>query len=335
MKEQSIKIKYALICFVAVMAFSGCGGDSASDNPPPQISTGTFLDERVQGLDYSTPTQSGKTNSNGEFQYQSGENVTFSLYGQELSVVPGYSVITPLDNTSDTLHADYAINIMRFLQTLDTDGIPSNGITLPDVATGVMNVNFNQSMVTFASDSNVLSFIQGNTNVSVLNVSAADAVTHFQNTIDTITVDHALNLSGKTITSVITAEYCSNNPQGGFTYSFDEAGFSMSGTDTFIATQDPITGIVTCALGSSSTETVLWTDVATDIDFPFYCGPSCTYNQLNRTDSGVDLDGRTHITSVWHTPNTNKISSIKRVTSDPTFTLDVGDYAYKEVFTIN
>ena len=333
MKQKSINIKSSLL--IAMTMLSGCGGsDGENNNTTSQVITGRYLDANVQGLNYSTATQSGTTNANGEFEYEAGENVVFSLYGQELSTVPGYPVITPLDNISDTLHADYAINLMRFMQTLDTDGVSGNGITLPDTASGVMNVNFNQSMVSFESDSNVLSFISQNTNVSALSVTASDAVTHFQSTIDSITDDYVLQLSGKTATSVITAEYCSNNPQGGFTYSFNDTGFTMSGTDSFNSTQDG-TGVVTCTLGSAATETFLWTDVSAENSFAFYCGSNCTYNQLNRVESGVDLDGRAHISSVWHTPNTDKVYSIKRITNDPTFTLDVGDYAFTEVFTIN
>jgi len=325
-----MKLK-ALIILLSIALITGCGGGESNNT----TITGIYLDAKVQGLNYSTATQNGKTNVNGEFQYEPGESVVFSLYGQELSTVPGYSTITPFDNTSDTLHADYVINLLRFLQTLDIDGVPGNGITLPDTASSVMNVNFNQSMASFESDNSVLLFISQNTNVSSLSVTAIDAVAHLQNTIDNVTDSYVLALSGKTATSVNSDGLCSNNPEGGHTWTFDDTGFTMVGTDTFISTQDSNTGIVTCTLGPITTETFLWTDAKTDNSFAFYCGPNCTYNKLNRVVSGVDIDGRDHITSVWHTPNTDKIYSIKRITNDPTWPQVVGDYAFTEVFTID
>ena len=321
----------ALITILSIAFLTGCGGGESNNT----AITGIYLDAKVQGLNYSTATQNGKTNVNGEFLYEPGESVVFSLYGQELSTVPGHSTITPFDNTSNTLHADYVINLLRFLQTLDIDGVPGNGITLPDTASSVMNVNFNQSMASFESDNSVLLFISQNTNVSALSVTAIDAVAHLQTTIDNVTDSYVLALSGKTATSVNTDGLCSNNPEGGHTWTFDDTGFTIVGTDTFISSQDSNTGIVTCTLGPTETETFLWTDVEADDSFAFNCGPNCTYNKLNRVVSGVDIDGRDHITSVWHTPNTDKIYSIKRITNDPTFPLGVGEYAFTEVFTID
>ena len=307
----------------------GCGGGSSSTTPTPN--TGAFIDSAVEGLEYSTPTLNGTTNANGEFEYEDGESVTFSLYGQTLSVVPGYGVLTPFDNPDDTIHDDYTINLLRFLQTLDTDGDPTNGITLPTV-TWTMSLNFHQNMTDFENDTNVINFIIVNTNVSSLTVSAIDAVNHFSTTIASVTNSYTLSLAGKTATSVITPSYCTNGTTGGFTYTYTATGFTMTGSDSFTSS-DPAFPPITCTLGASATEVFLWTDLQSALSFSFYCGPDCTYTQVNRVSTGIDLDGRNHISSVWHVPNSTVVTSIKRITSGTYFGF-IGEHSFKEVITI-
>lgn len=324
---------------LAISVFlSACGG-GGSTTPPANPNVGVYLDAKVERLEYRTNTLNGKTNSNGEFEYNTGEDVTFSLYGQDIAVVPGYSTLTPMDNNDDALHQDYPINVMRFLQTLDTNGVPGDGITLPDTANGVINVNFNQSMVSFENDTNVLSFISDNTNVSTLSASAEEAVNHFQSTLDSVSEDYVLNLVGKTATSVLTANYCSNNPGAGYTFSFTETGITMEGSDTINSTQDPNTGVITCTAGATVIEVVTWAEAAADPSWWLSCGPSCMYSELNRTSVGTaatgtaDNDGRDYISTVWHTPNSNKITSTKRITNDPNFTHTIDDPAFINVIT--
>lgn len=314
-----------------VIMLSACGGGGGGGTTTTTPNTGVFLDSNVEGLDYSTDTLNGTTNANGEFEYNDGETITFSLYGQTLSVVSGYGVLTPFDNPDDTIHEDYTINILRFLQTLDTDGTPTNGITLPTV-TGTMNLNFDQNMTDFENDTNVINFIIANTNVSSLTVSAIDAITHFSTTIASVTDTYSLNLDGKTATSVITPSYCTNGTTGGFTYTFTSTGFTMTGSDSFTSS-DPNSPPITCTLGASSTQNILWTDVVSDSSFSIYCGPDCTYTELNRVSSGVDVDGRNHITSVWHVPNSMVLTEIKRITSGTLFDF-IGEHTSKEVITL-
>jgi len=323
------------LAILAVVIFSGCGADDDLSLPtlPSNPNTGVFLDSNVEGLDFSTNSINGTTNANGEFEYEDGETVTFSSYGQTLLFVPGHSVLTPFDNPDDTIHDHYTINILRFLQTLDTDGDPTNGITLPTV-TGTMNLNFNQNTSDFENDANVINFITANTNVTVLTVSALDAINHFSTTLASVTNSYTLNLAGKTATSVVTPSRCTDGTTGGFTYTFTSTGFTMVGSDSITST-DPSLGPVTCTLGTSEIETFLWTEIlALDPSFSISCGPDCTYSELNRMSTGVDIDGRNHITSVWHIPNSNVITEIKRHT-DSTSPIDF-NYVHsgKEVITI-
>jgi hypothetical protein len=329
-----MKRLYLLIVpfFITLNACGGSSGDgsSGSDTPASTINNGVFIDSRVEGLEFSTSTQNGVTNANGEFQYQDGENVTFSLYGQPIAEVPGYDVLTPFDNSDDTVHPDYPINLLRFMQTLDTDADAANGITLPVVSV-TMNVNFDQNMADFENDANVVAFISDNTNVTTLTVTPANAVNHFNDSVANVTDDYVLDLAGKTVTSIITPGYCTNNITGGFTYEFNETSFTMTGSDQFNST-DPNLGPITCSLGPETVQN--FTYVALPSDFSFYCGPVCTYSELNRLSEGVDIDGRDHITSVWHTPNSTIVTETKRILSGPLFNF-IGAHTSTEVYSFN
>jgi hypothetical protein len=320
--------KLVLIC--SILALSACGGGGGGSSTTTTPNTGTYLDSKVQGLGYSTSTLSGTTNANGEFQYNDGETVTFSLHGQTLAQVPGFSVLTPFDNLDGTAHEDNPINILRLMQTLDTDGDPSNGIVLP-TATVTMNLNFDQNMAAFAADNDVVTFITDNTNVTTLTVTPVGAVNHFNTTLATVTDSYTLDLAGKTATSVVTASHCTNGTQGGFTYAFTSTGFTMTGSDQFNST-DPNFPPITCTLGASTTQTFNYVDLLSD--FSLYCGPVCTYKELNRLSTGIDGDGRDFITSVWHVPNSKVVTEIKRITSGTLFGF-IGGHRSKEVITFD
>ena len=135
---------YKLVIFsFLVMVFSACGGSSSSSTPPtpvaednPQnsaIATGVFIDSAVEGLRYETATQSGLTNQYGQFNYVAGEMITFSFGDIVLPSVPASEQISPLEVFSTGDYYDVrVVNLARLLQSLDLDGIASNGITLAE-----------------------------------------------------------------------------------------------------------------------------------------------------------------------------------------------------------
>ena len=144
------KIFSALV--VIAFGFTGCGGggggSTGTDTPTTQ--TGTFIDAPVEGLEYSTPTLSGFTNANGEFQYKTGETVTFKIGNLELGSATGGTTITPLTLAGDTDLNNIgtkATNIARILQTLDNNS--SNGAKLV-IPTSIRDLNVSSS--NFESD---------------------------------------------------------------------------------------------------------------------------------------------------------------------------------------
>lgn len=172
---------------VGILAFllAGCGG-SGGGNSNQAVLTGQFVDSPVSGLKYQTASQSGTTNEKGEFRYIAGENVTFSVGNVVFSAVASNTVITPLDlaNTSD-IKDQRVGNILVFLQSLDADGDPSNGITIPAdaMAKAKAAINFNVPPQEFATNPNVLNLIGDSASVPKRLVALEAAVAHFQETL--------------------------------------------------------------------------------------------------------------------------------------------------------
>ncbi|MCW8334759.1 hypothetical protein J4N42_06180 [Vibrio sp. SCSIO 43135] len=184
------------------VVLAGCGGDSSSSSDSSgsgssgsstTAQTGQFIDAAVANINYETETLSGVTDENGNYQYEEGETVTFSIGSVTFPPVLASGVVTPLDiaDSNDT-EDDQVVNIIRFLQTLDTDGDPSNGITISDdVKTAATeDIDFDVSKTDFESDSEVLAVIaQGGqeSTISAL-IDESDALSHFEGSLNSFDI---------------------------------------------------------------------------------------------------------------------------------------------------
>ncbi len=123
-------IKYSIVVLV-IFCLAGCDGSSTASIP--EQSEGIFIDSPVEGLTYSTPSFNGVTDDEGVFLFSPGETVTFSLGDIVLGAAVGSAQLSPLDlaETDDELDP-YVVNIVRFLQTLDEDQDPENGIEISE-----------------------------------------------------------------------------------------------------------------------------------------------------------------------------------------------------------
>jgi hypothetical protein len=144
----------------------------------------------VEGIGYRTESiASGATNSQGRFSYLAGESVTFFIGNLDFPTTPAHEVVTPFDlaGTTDVSNPT-VINIARLLQSLDENGDPSDGITIPDVAADVaIQVDFDQPTAAFEADPGVVSLVAGATN-SVL-VDEADAIEHLSDSMLFLALD--------------------------------------------------------------------------------------------------------------------------------------------------
>ena len=208
-----IKSWSLLTCLVLSVLLSACGGGNdkvrCDSTRGPQTLTGRFIDSSVEGLRYSSfeplradacASHSGTTNSNGEFLYEPGNYVLFSFCPActPFSRFPAQAIVTP----ADIVDAAWSIedkgrtfrNLLRFIQTLDVDGDPNNGIRLATIPTEVyyeaypvggtiMYIDvFDVDESEFETDNAILTIIGRVTNTSNL-VDTQTAEEHFNNVI--------------------------------------------------------------------------------------------------------------------------------------------------------
>lgn len=139
------------ICCALALGCLAPGCDDSDDGP---VREGAFLDSAVAGLDYRTATLRGVTDARGAFQYRDGEWVAFSVGDLELGHARGRSVVTPRDLTSDGDHPPHhvTVNTCVFLQTLDADRNPRNGIEIPEATRRYFEENDVSAEMPFAAD---------------------------------------------------------------------------------------------------------------------------------------------------------------------------------------
>jgi len=71
-----MKFKLIALSVASALALSACG----SSNDSPGTMTGVLSDSYVKGVSYTTSSNgSGTTGANGEFNYKSGDTVTFKI----------------------------------------------------------------------------------------------------------------------------------------------------------------------------------------------------------------------------------------------------------------
>ncbi len=113
----------------------GCSEDSNDDGgaTTPTTYSGTFTDAPVTGLIYSTASQSGTTDSTGEYKYRSGETITFKLGTLILGSVPVDTALNPIVLAGDSGYnsiSTKAKNIAMLLQNLDQNRSDISTITI-------------------------------------------------------------------------------------------------------------------------------------------------------------------------------------------------------------
>lgn len=178
------KFKALLILSLSTLLLTGCGGGGGSTSPSPsgggipagdaddQTLTGVFIDGPVAGLRFITPSQSGLTNSNGEFTYLAGETVTFSIGGIVLGSALAADLLNPFDlfgivppSTEAEIRAELAphdkvtdfdrvANIAMLLVSLDNDSDPDNGLDLSgwDATLANASLSFDANLYNFRQE---------------------------------------------------------------------------------------------------------------------------------------------------------------------------------------
>jgi serpin B len=156
------------ISFALLLSLSGCsGGGSGSDEPrdidEPKDLMGQFIDNAVQGLVYETSSQQGATDEQGTFTYRSGEIVTFKLGDTILGRVIGKPIVTPIDLVpgAEDENDSKVTNLCRFIQALDEDGDPGNGIFISQATHNLLYgtvIDFSLPVLEFSLNAEVIEF---------------------------------------------------------------------------------------------------------------------------------------------------------------------------------
>jgi len=155
-QHSSIYVSFiSVILMIGLLFLSGCSG-GGSNADVTTVLQGRFIDSPVEGLDYETPTQSGRTNQDGFFNYLEGEEVTFLIGDVYIGTSPGKHIVTPLDLVPGSVDEfdPTVTNICRLLQSLDVDGNEENGITLTDAIRAQVNgtyINFDTTTEGFTT----------------------------------------------------------------------------------------------------------------------------------------------------------------------------------------
>jgi hypothetical protein len=128
---------------VLLLALAACdGGEKRGGNGAGKQetgpTTGILTDAAVAGVGYvSSSGAAGTTDEKGSYKYNHGDTVEFKLGGVILGKVKGAPIVTPIELAAD--NGNRLKNILVLLQSLDVDGNPENGISIPAAAAAAVS----------------------------------------------------------------------------------------------------------------------------------------------------------------------------------------------------
>ncbi|MDL1963636.1 MAG: choice-of-anchor O protein, partial [Deltaproteobacteria bacterium] len=151
---------------------------------------GHFIGSPVGGLSYKTPTFCGFTDDSGGFDYFPGERVELAIGSVHLGNPIAGHKISPLDifEAADT-EDPRVINMARFLQSLDADASPKDGINITADVVVCLEQTMQELGLTsldFSVDAQIDSVIQGTIGhcTGLVAVSAEDAKANLDKSLD-------------------------------------------------------------------------------------------------------------------------------------------------------
>lgn len=265
-KKQNIAFDKASYLWMAMlMLMLSAFGCSAEHEDYVSEREGRFIDSAVQGLSYISGSHAGVTDENGTFFYEKGENVTFKLgnivLGSATTVLqlnistqeaaPEILTLTPRDlvPAAESDRDPQVTNILRFLQTLDDDANPDNGILLSESVRGKAEkysteVDFSLSMDDFeAKTEPVIADLLGNDRELVSTVRAQNHFirTKLQEILDKAVSEH--DVPGVALVAEVPCEGedCVTGEMDGVSYSDGKFTWKLASGYSNLETQTPMT----------------------------------------------------------------------------------------------
>ena len=193
MKKILLKACLTLPAFALI----GCGGGSAGSNE----GTAFYVDSAVSGVTVTCGSRVSLTDNTGAFTYVSGQTCTFSVGDvilRQESGIGGIAVGTTVFENN--------LPIAQFLQSLDVDNNPSNGIT---ISAEVAKILKNNGITTLpSSDAQLESIVrilqnQGSSFFGAY-VSKAEAQVHLDETANTLNTPTVMLAVPETPTVTVT-----------------------------------------------------------------------------------------------------------------------------------
>jgi len=135
--KKIIKISFLVSIILFVVTACGGGGGTANNTASNSVNKGYYIDSAVKGVNYDCGTQTGLTDNNGMFKFESGHSCKFLLAGKTLREVHA-------SNLYDGIHIiERNVTVASVLLTLDKDGNASNGIEVPENAEQCIDSDIN------------------------------------------------------------------------------------------------------------------------------------------------------------------------------------------------
>ncbi len=177
----TISAKHIAIA-IASCLIASCSSDS-DDTPDTEQTTfqeGQFIDSPVAGLTYETSTSTGITDTNGFFNYSTGETIQFSIGELEFPSVNAADIITPIELAVGAANPEaLGTNIAMLLQSLDEDGDSSNGINIfADASLAAAPIDFDVSVEEFMANPDVINLVANSGSVTTTLISPEAASAH-------------------------------------------------------------------------------------------------------------------------------------------------------------
>ncbi len=113
------------------------GADAGSDAGSGPLLTGHLIagpgpaPGPYMGVHYSAGDANGYTDDAGTFEYPAGSQIAFDVGGLSIGTVPGAATVTPFSLSGGCAITPQLTALLVFLQSLDGDGDPTNGVQLP------------------------------------------------------------------------------------------------------------------------------------------------------------------------------------------------------------
>lgn len=134
MREKRMMKQWTLFLVCIAIVLSACGSSDQNSVVNDGVLIGTFIFGPVEGLSYTCGDLSGKTDSDGRFEYYEEETITFSVGELIIGEAEGTVRISPADFEGEL----NVTGICQFLMACDEDDNPNNGIQISPVFNNIL-----------------------------------------------------------------------------------------------------------------------------------------------------------------------------------------------------